>query len=161
MIKTHSQILNIKSVLLTFVGKEGVSLERCRVTVFLGRCPHQHAFKSDKSVKSWQGRQPSIQFSQSRWTSVNMQHNPRGRKSLFVKCKCVRVFTYPSTQQHCTWCVCQRRSAESQTNAIRHRQANRHTTPTQLCGPTRYDLHLRDGRYGEEKEEEAEGGGRR
>lgn len=63
-------------------------------------------------------------------TGLNMEHNLCGRswRLRFVKCKCA-WFVYPSTQQHITWCVCQRHSAASQTNTIRHRQT-RHSNPT-------------------------------
>ncbi len=60
---------------------------------------------------------------------------------------CVSLFCLcehrSGTQQDFTQCVCQKLS--QQPDRQTQLDTDRHATATPLCGPTRYDLHLRDG----------------
>lgn len=49
------------------------------------------------------------------------------------------------TQQDFTRCVCQKLTDSQQPDRQMQLDTDKHATATPLCGPTRYDLHLRDG----------------
>lgn len=66
-------------------------------------------------------------------------------------CACVSMHT-ERTQQP-SWSVCQKHSDSHQPDTHTQLDTDRHATATPLCGPTRYDLHLRDGTEEEEDEE--------